>query len=70
MRRVDRDTVQAEIRLARPMNEPARLAALFADALGDIDAGFGIDPLRLSAPVTEPLAPRQMDARIRSGPTG
>jgi protein ImuB len=67
MRRVDRDTVRAEIRLARPMNEATRLAALFADALGDIDAGFGIDQLRLSAPVTEPLAPRQMDAPHQIG---
>ncbi len=67
MRRVDRGTVRAEIRLARPMNEPARMAALFADALGDIDAGFGIDQLRLSAPATEPLAPRQMDAPRQIG---
>ena len=58
MRRVDRGMVRAEIRLARPMNDAARIAALFADAVQDIDAGFGIDQLRLSAPVTEPLAPR------------
>ncbi len=67
MRRVDRGVVTAEIRLARPMNDAPRMAALFADAVQDIDAGFGIDQLRLSAPATEPLAPRQMDAPHQVG---
>jgi protein ImuB len=67
MRRVDRGVVAAEIRFARPMNDAPRMATLFADAVQDIDAGFGIDQLRLSAPVTEPLAPRQMDAPHQIG---
>lgn len=64
LRRVDLGTAQAEIGLARPMRDPDRIAALFARAVDEIDAGFGIDGMRLSAPVTEPLAP----AQIGSGP--
>jgi protein ImuB len=67
MRRVDRGMVVAEVRLARPMNDAPRMALLFTDAVQEIDAGFGIDQLRLSAPVTEPLAPRQMDAPHQIG---
>ncbi|NEY89471.1 Y-family DNA polymerase [Tabrizicola oligotrophica] len=60
--RVDRGTAQVEIGLARPMRDAARIAALFARGVEEIDAGFGIDALRLTAPVTEPLAPEQMGA--------
>ncbi|MGY9049801.1 MAG: DinB/UmuC family translesion DNA polymerase, partial [Rhodobacterales bacterium] len=65
LRRVDRGTAQVEIGLARPMHDPARIAALFARGVTEIDAGFGIDALRLSAPVSEVLAPVQ----IGGGPT-
>lgn len=60
LRRVDRGTAQVEIGLARPMRDPARIAALFAKGVAEIDAGFGIDALRLSAPVIEPLPPEQI----------
>ncbi|HRK43974.1 MAG TPA: DNA polymerase Y family protein, partial [Gemmobacter sp.] len=60
LRRVDRQASQIEIGLARPMRDPARIKALFAKGVEEIDAGFGIDALRLSAPVTEPLAPEQI----------
>jgi hypothetical protein len=53
LRRVDRGTAQVEIGLARPMRDPARIAALFAKGVDEVDAGFGIDALRLTAPVTE-----------------
>ena len=59
LRRVDRGTAEVEIGLARPMRDPARIAALFARGVEEIDAGFGIDALHLSAPVTEALAPEQ-----------
>ena len=59
LRRVDRGTAQVEIGLARPMRDPLRIAALFAKGVDEIDAGFGIDALRLSAPVIEALAPEQ-----------
>ncbi len=60
LRRVDRGTVEVEIGLARPMRDPARIAALFAKGVDEIDAGFGIDALRLTAPLTEPLPPEQI----------
>lgn len=60
LRRVDRGLAQVEIGLARPMRDAGRIAALFAKAVDGIDAGFGIDALRLSAPVTEGLAPEQI----------
>ena len=61
LRRVDGVTALAEIGLARPMRDAGRMAALFARAVDDIDAGYGIDQLRLTAPVVEPMAPQQMD---------
>ena len=64
LRRVDRGVVQVEIGLARPMRDPARIAALFAKGVDNIDAGFGIDALRLTAPVVEPLAPEQISGQI------
>ena len=60
LRRVDRGTLQVEIGLARPMRDPGRIAALFAKGVDEIDSGFGIDALRLSAPVTEAMAPEQI----------
>jgi protein ImuB len=64
LRRVDCGTVQVEIGLARPMRDPARIAALFTRGVDEIDAGFGIDAMRLSVPLAESLAPEQ----IGSGP--
>jgi len=63
--RVDHGTARVEIGLARPMRDPARIAALFAKGVDEIDSGFGIEAMRLSAPVTESLAPEQ----IGGGPT-
>lgn len=60
LRRVDRQATQVEIGLARPMRDPARIQALFARGIAEIDAGFGIDALRLSAPITELLPPEQL----------
>jgi len=73
LRRVDHGTAQVEIGLARPGRDPARIAALFARGMEKIDAGFGIDALRLSAPATEPLAPEQVESAgtgTRPGGTG
>lgn len=64
LRRVDRGTTQVEIGLARPMRDPMRIAALFTKGVDEVDAGFGIDALRLSAPITEPLAPEQVGSHI------
>ncbi len=58
--RVDHGAAQVEIGLARPMRDPARIAALFAKGVDEIDSGFGIESMRLSVPVAEPLAPEQI----------
>ena len=68
LRRVDRGTAQVEIGLARPMRDPGRIAALFAKGVDEIDSGFGIDALRLTAPVVEALAPEQMGGQIGGSP--
>lgn len=60
LRRVDRETALVEIGLARPMRDPERIAALFARGVDEVDAGFGIDAMRLCAHVTEPLLPEQL----------
>lgn len=67
LRRVDGAAVSVEIGLARPMRDPARIAALFARGVAEVDAGFGIDAMRLSAPATGPLAPEQI--AVRDGST-
>lgn len=59
VRRVDQAASQVELRLARPMRDAARLAALFAPHVEKIDAGFGIDQLRLEATATAPLPATQ-----------
>ena len=58
--RVGRGTAQIAIGLARPVRDIFRIAALFAKGVDDIDSGFGNDVLRLTAPVTEALAPEQI----------
>ncbi len=49
-----------EIGLARPGADPHRIRPLFKMKLGEVEAGFGIDMLRLVAHVTEPLKAHQM----------
>jgi protein ImuB len=68
-RRVDGADVQAAVTLARPLREPARLAALLAPRLAGIDAGHGLDALRLEATLAEPLRPVQT-APARPGTGG
>lgn len=60
LRRVDRHTATVEIGLAQAMRDPIRIAALFQRGVSEVDSQFGIDALRLTAPVTEPLAPEQI----------
>lgn len=60
--RTDHSRAEAEVALARPMREAPAMAALFARALEALEAGFGFDSLRLSAPEAEPLGPVQTDA--------
>jgi len=58
--RFERRLAAIELRLARPLDDPARILPLLARGLGDVDAGFGIDRMRLEAVQVEPLPPRQI----------
>ncbi|WP_370224231.1 Y-family DNA polymerase [Pararhodobacter marinus] len=58
--RADGSRAEAEIALARPMREAAAMAALFERAIDALEAGFGFDALRLSAPLVEALPPAQL----------
>ena len=60
LHRVDQETAHIEIGLARAMRDPARIAALFAKGVNEVEAGFGIDAMRLNAYVTETLPPEQL----------
>lgn len=60
LRRVDRGSQQVELRLAAPMRDAARILPLFERGVAEVDAGFGIDEIRLEATLVEPLPIRQM----------
>jgi protein ImuB len=60
LRRVDQDSRQVELRLARPLRDAARILPLFARGVAAVDAGFGIDQLRLEATAVEPLPVQQV----------
>ena len=70
--RVDGSLARPSIALARPSQEPAHCRRLFAERLEEIDAGFGIETLVLTADATEPLAARQgsLDEAARQQPKG
>ncbi len=57
--RSDHTMSWVEAGLARPSAEPDRIRPLLAMKLDDIDAGFGIDMIRLEAVVTEPVHAHQ-----------
>ena len=60
LRRVDQAAQQVELRLARPLRDPQRILPLFERGLAEVDAGFGIDQLRLEATQVEPLPVQQI----------
>jgi len=57
--RSDGQTLAVEVGLARPADDPVAIRPLLALKLDQIDAGFGIDCLRLEATATEPMIARQ-----------
>lgn len=67
LRRVDQDSQQVELRLARPMRDAARILPLFARGIGDVDAGYGIDQMRLEAVQVEPMPVQQLSHVSSSG---
>ena len=66
LRRVDQGSQQIELRLAAPMREAARILPLFDRGVAEVDAGFGIDQIRIEAVQVEPLPVQQ----IGTGATG
>ncbi|WP_412565670.1 Y-family DNA polymerase [Thalassobius sp. MITS945101] len=65
LRRVDQASQQVELRLARAMNDPAVILPLFERGVDAVEAGYGIDQLRLGAPRIEALPPAQIQSAIR-----
>ncbi|MDK3075776.1 DNA polymerase Y family protein [Sedimentitalea sp. JM2-8] len=55
LRRVDQEALTVKLRLASPLREAARILPLFERGVGEADAGFGIDQIRLEAVQVEPL---------------
>lgn len=62
--RADHSQQALDVGLARPGADPDQIAPLLRLRLCDIEAGFGIDMVRLSAPVAEPLPPLQHRGQI------
>ena len=61
MWRVDGEVVLRELELAAATRDPAHICRLFAARLDDVEAGFGIEMLRLRASWAEPLKLDQSD---------
>ncbi len=60
LRRVDQEAQMVELRLARPLRDAARILPLFERGVGEVDAGYGIDQIRLEAVQVEPLPVHQV----------
>jgi protein ImuB len=61
MWRVDGEVVMRSLEFAAATRDPAHIARLFAARLDDVDAGFGIELVRMRAAWAEPLALAQAD---------
>ncbi len=66
LRRVDQASQQVELRLAAAMRDPVRILPLFQRGVAEVDAGFGIDQIRLEATQVEPLPVRQIGVQTAS----
>ena len=66
MRRVDREAKEVELRLARALHDAPRILPLFQRSVDGVDAGFGIDQLRLVATQVEKL-PVQQVSHVSNG---
>ena len=66
LHRVDGDVRRIRVGASRPLNEARAIVRLFAERLASpdeeaIDAGYGVDLMRLACLVAEPLAPSQAE---------
>ncbi|MEM9708297.1 MAG: DUF6504 family protein [Pseudomonadota bacterium] len=68
--RADHGVAVIEVALARPSAEPDRIRPLLDLKISDIDAGFGIDRIRLIAPVTEPVHAHQHRGHFEAAKDG
>lgn len=62
--RVDGEVIVCRLEFAAVTRDPAHITRLFASKLDDVDAGFGIELLRLRASWTEPLPLAQADFEV------
>lgn len=60
--RVDGSVQGMAVGTACPARDAAHLVRLFAERLGYLDPGFGVEAATLAAPVAEPLVPAQVTA--------
>ncbi len=60
LQRVDQSNRQVELHLARPLRDAARILPLFERGVADVDAGYGIDRIRLEAVQVETLPVEQI----------
>lgn len=65
--RTDQTMQWVEAGLARAADSPERIRPLLAMKLDEIDAGFGIDMLRLEAVRTEPVHSRRTTGHLEAG---
>jgi protein ImuB len=70
MWRVDGEVAVRQLELAAVTRDAAHIARLFAAKLDDIDAGFGIETVRLRANWVEPFAPAQTDIEATASDHG
>ena len=62
--RVDSKAQSLRVGLAKPARDPARISKLLCDRIDQIDPGFGIEKLTLTAVHAEPLEERQMSSSL------
>ncbi len=65
--RADQKAERVYVGLARPSQDPHRIRPLLEMKLDQIDAGFGIDMLRIEATETEPLHDRDKVGHLQAG---
>lgn len=64
--RVDGEVIVRQLELASATRDPAHITRLFAEKLEQIEAGFGIETVRLRASWAEPLAAEQGDVEEKN----
>jgi len=67
--RVDQSAEVITVGLARPAQDPARIRPLLELKLDQIDAGFGIDMLRIEVVQSEPVHARTKVGHLQAGQT-